>query len=62
MGGTASHPVENDSFTPTLRCHGPTGKIYPVAFTRDRITPGSYEDDGIRMKVETWADGVPVLV
>jgi hypothetical protein len=33
-----------------------------VNFSRDRVTITSYEDDdAIRTKVDTWADGVAAL-
>ncbi len=61
MGGTAVHALEDDSFTAALRCHDPNGEVYTVAFTRDRVTIASYEDDAVRTTVEAWADTVPAL-
>lgn len=61
MGGTAVHALEDDSFSASLKCHDPNGEVYTVAFTRDRVTISSYEDDAIRGKVEAWADTVPAL-
>ncbi|MDI6719906.1 MAG: hypothetical protein QMD46_09880 [Methanomicrobiales archaeon] len=61
MGGTAVRDTEAESFTCQLRCHDPNGEIYSVAFTRDAVRITSYQDDAIRLKVETWADTVPAL-
>jgi hypothetical protein len=32
-----------------------------VTFSRTRVSLTSYSDDGIRTKVETWADTIPAL-
>jgi len=64
---TAAHggsPVRNqaaDSFSATLKCHDPSGEMYIVNFSRQQITLSSYEDDAIRTRLETWADGVAAL-
>ncbi len=60
-GGMPAHDFESDAFAATLKCHDPSGEIYMVNFTRDRVSLTSYSDDAIRAKVETWADGVPAL-
>lgn len=60
-GGTVLHDLGSDAFSATLKCHDPNGEIYLVNFSRDRVTLTSYEDDGIRMKVEVWADTVAAL-
>jgi hypothetical protein len=60
-GGTVLHDLGSDTFSATLKCHDPNGEIYLVNFSRDRVTLTSYEDDGIRMKVEVWADTVAAL-
>ena len=60
-GGVPAHDIESDAFTSTLKCHDPSGEIYMVNFTRDRVAISSYSDDAIRAKVETWADSVQAL-
>ncbi len=60
-GGTVSRDNAKELFSTTLRCHDPNGELYTVNFSRDRVTVTSYEDDGIRVKVEAWADTVPAL-
>ena len=60
-GGMPAHDFESDAFAATLKCHDPSGEIYMVNFTRDRVSLTSYSDDAIRAKVETWADGVAAL-
>jgi hypothetical protein len=32
-----------------------------VNFSRQQVTISSYEDDAIRTRIETWADGVTEL-
>jgi hypothetical protein len=61
MGGDPVRDAERDSFSCTLKCHAPSGEIYYVAFTRDRVTVSSYSDDAILATVETWADTVAAL-
>ena len=61
MGGSAVRDSEAESFTCQLRCHDPNGEVYIVAFGRDSVRISSYQDDAIRVKVETWADLVPAL-
>jgi predicted secreted protein len=60
-GGTPYHNSAADNFTTTLKCHDPSGELYYVNFSRQQMTISSYEDDSIRTRVETWADGMPVL-
>ncbi|PKL60999.1 MAG: hypothetical protein CVV31_13780 [Methanomicrobiales archaeon HGW-Methanomicrobiales-2] len=44
-----------------LKCHDPSGDDYYVTFTRTTVRLSSYQDEAIRTKVETWADGVASL-
>lgn len=60
-GGTPVHASPNDTFSATLRCHDPNGELYQVNFSRQQVTISSYEDDAIRTRIETWADGVTAL-
>ena len=60
-GGTVARDPASDNFTATLKCHDPNGELYLVNFSRQQVTISSYEDDSIRTRVETWADGVPAL-
>jgi hypothetical protein len=60
-GGTPVHTTDADNFTATLKCHDPNGELYLVNFSRQQVTISSYEDDAIRTRIETWADGVPAL-
>jgi hypothetical protein len=59
--GTPVHDEEADTYSVTLKCHDPNGEIYMVTFSRGQVSLTSYSDDGIRTKVETWADTVPAL-
>ena len=59
--GTPAHDEGNDSFSATVRCHDPNGELYNVTFSRGRVTLGSYSDNAILAKVETWADTVAAL-
>lgn len=59
--GTPVHDAASDSFSATLRCHDPNGELYQVNFSRQQVTVSSYEDDAIRTRIETWADGVTAL-
>ena len=61
MSVKPGYALDDDSFAASLRCHDPNGEVYTVVFTRDWVTILSYEDDGVRGKVETWADTVPAL-
>jgi len=59
--GTIARSPESDSYSATLRCHDPNGELYVVNFSRQQVTISSYEDDAIRTRIETWADGVAAL-
>jgi hypothetical protein len=59
--GTPVHNAGADNFSATLKCHDPNGELYQVNFSRQQVTISSYEDDAIRTRIETWADGVPAL-
>ena len=61
MGGTASHDSSDDGFSVTLKCHTASGELYNVSFRRDKVSITSYESDGIRTTIETWADTVSDL-
>jgi hypothetical protein len=61
MGGTASHTLDDDSFSASLRCHAASGEVYTLRLSRTRLTLSSYEDDAVLAAVETWADGLPAL-
>jgi hypothetical protein len=60
-GGTPVRDTGSETYSATLKCSDPNGEIYMVTFARDRVNLTSYSDDGIRTKVETWADTVPAL-
>ena len=60
-GGTPVHDADNDNFSASLRCHDPNGEMYVVNFSRQQVSISSYEDDSIRTRIETWADGVTAL-
>ncbi|WP_363318468.1 hypothetical protein [Methanoregula sp.] len=60
-GGTPVRDTTNEAFSATLKCRDPNGEIYMVTFGRTSISLTSYSDDGIRTKVETWADTVAAL-
>ena len=60
-GGTPVHTSDADNFSATLKCHDPNGELYLVNFSRQQVTISSYEDDAIRTRIETWADGVSAL-
>jgi predicted RNA methylase len=59
--GTPYHDTDSDSFSAVLKCHDPNGELYMVNFSRQQVTISSYEDDAIRTRIETWADGVAAL-
>ena len=59
--GTPVHDEEADTYSATLKCHDVNGELYMITFGRGQVTLTSYSDDGIRTKVETWADTVPAL-
>jgi hypothetical protein len=60
-GGSVSRDFAKETYAATVRCHDPNGELFTVNFSRDQVTLTSYEDDGIRVKVEAWADSVPAL-
>ena len=60
-GGTAIHDPELDTYSATLKCHDPNGELYFVTLSRQQVSISSYEDDSIRTRIETWADGVAAL-
>jgi hypothetical protein len=59
--GTAVRDPASETYSATLKCRDPNGELYMVTISRDRVNLTSYSDDGIRTKVETWADSVPAL-
>ena len=59
--GKARHIPGADLFSVTLKCHDPDDELYFLSIARNRVTLSSYSDDGIRARVEKWADGVPEL-
>ncbi len=61
MGGEPIRDPARETYYCQLRCHDPSGEDYYVTFTRKTVRISSYQDDAIRGKVETWADGVPAL-
>jgi hypothetical protein len=60
-GGSVVRNPAADNYSATLRCHDPNGELYLVNFSRQQVTISSYEDDSIRTRIETWADGVMAL-
>jgi predicted RNA methylase len=60
-GGTPAHDSDGDTFSATLRCYAANGEIFMVTFARQQVSISSYEDDSIRIVIETWADGVTAL-
>jgi hypothetical protein len=59
--GTAARDPANDTYSAALKCRDPNGETFMVTINRDRVNLTSYSDDGIRTKVETWADSVAAL-
>jgi hypothetical protein len=59
--GKVKHIPAADHFSVLLKCHDPDGELYFLSIARDRVTVSSYNDDGIRKRVEKWTDGVPEL-
>jgi hypothetical protein len=57
-GGKAKHMPGADLFAVTLKCHDPKGELFFLSIARDRVTLSLYSDEGIQVRVETWADGV----
>jgi hypothetical protein len=60
-GGTPVRDSDKETYSASLRCRDENGELYFVTFTRERVSLTSYSDDGIRTKVETWADTVAAL-
>jgi len=60
-GGTPVRDLAGETFSATLKCRDLNGEIYMVTFGRTSISLTSYSDDGIRTKIETWADTVAAL-
>jgi len=58
-GGKARHLPGADLYSVIVKCHDPDGELYFLSITRDRLTLSSYMDDGIRERVDAWADTVP---
>jgi len=59
--GIVKHLPDEDLFSVIIRCHDPEGEVYALSLTRNRVTVSSYTDEGIKKKVEEWADTVPGL-
>jgi len=59
--GTPARDSENETYSATIKCHDPNGELYNVTFGRDSVSLTSYSDDGIRTKLETWADTLAAL-
>ncbi|WAC05254.1 MAG: hypothetical protein OS112_01105 [Methanoregula sp.] len=60
-GGKVHHVPAADLFSVILKCNDPKAGLYFLSIARDRVTLSSYNDEGIRSRVEKWADGVPGL-
>ena len=60
-GGTPVRDAGSETYSATLKCHDANGEIYMVTLGRESVSLTSYSDDGIRAKVETWADTVGAL-
>jgi hypothetical protein len=60
--GKVRHLQRADHFFALLKCHDPKGGLFFVSVARDRITVASYDDEGIRKRVEAWAESVPELL
>ena len=61
IGGTAVRDAAKDTFYCKLKCHDPSGEVYYVTFSRDKVRVSSYESDDIVAAVETWADTITEL-
>jgi hypothetical protein len=57
-GGTPVRDTSHETYSSTVRCRDPNGEIYFITFGRESMSLTSYSDDGIRTKVEDWADTV----
>ena len=60
-GGKVRHLPNADLFSVTLKCHDPNDELYFLSIARNRVTLSSYSDEGIRERVEEWADSVPAI-
>ncbi|MFA6226830.1 MAG: hypothetical protein WC620_11835 [Methanoregula sp.] len=58
---TPVRDLDNETYSATVKCRDPNGELYNITFGRDSVSLTSYSDDGIRTKVETWADTVAAL-
>jgi len=58
-GGRGRHLPGSDLFSVIVKCHDQNGELYFLSIARDRLTLSSYVDDGIRKRVEAWAETVP---
>ena len=61
MGGVAERNFGGESYYCQLKCHDPSGDDYYVTFTRKTVRLSSFQDDAIKIAVDTWADDVPAL-
>jgi hypothetical protein len=61
LGGTPSRDSAKETYSATLKCHDANGEIYYLTFGRKQVSLTSYTDEGIRLRVETWADTIPAL-
>ena len=61
MGGEAVRDLPNETYYAQLRCHHTSGEDYYLTFTRKTVRLSSYQDEAIRITVDTWADGVGTL-
>jgi hypothetical protein len=52
--GKIRHRKKADLFSVMLRCHDPTGEIYFLHMTRERITLSSYMDKAIQERLTKW--------
>jgi hypothetical protein len=56
--GKPRHTPGADLFSVTLKCNDPKAGLYFLNLARNRVTLSSYSDEGIRKRVEKWADGL----
>ena len=61
IGGTPVRDTAKDTYYCKLKCHDPSGEVYYVTFSRDKVRVSSYESDAIVGAVETWADTITEL-
>ncbi len=60
-GVDAVQDTAKSNWNVVVKLHDPNGENYTLTFTRKELRIGSYEDDAILAKVETWADTVSSL-